>query len=346
MEVSVIVPVRNSIEWIDDCLESILNQTAIGTISLEVCVYDDVSTDGSYLKLESWKKTFETEGIPMKLSRNTELEPGGVGYAKNRCIEQSSGEYLCFLDSDDVMKPERIEKQLKAASQYKDAIIGCQFSRHPYNSTLRYTRWANSLPPEKLEVQVLTSHGPTVIMPTWFCHRSVYDRVGGFTEVRKSHPEDLVFFYKHLDLGGHIRRVDEVLLIYRYHPGAMTFGISEKTIWSLRVKRLEENFILNWKSFYIWNAGKQGRQLYRSISEISRKKVKGFCDVDARKIAQGYYTFEAEKQIPRPKIPIVHFNDGEPPFVICVKLDMTNGELERNIEGLGLVENVDYVIFS
>ena len=68
---------RNSIEWIDDCLESILNQTAIGTISLEVCVYDDVSTDGSYLKLESWKKTFETEGIPMKLSRNTELEPGG-----------------------------------------------------------------------------------------------------------------------------------------------------------------------------------------------------------------------------------------------------------------------------
>lgn len=55
-------------------------------------------------------------------------------------------------------------------------IVGGRFRRDPPGSTDRYTRWANSLPENRLEVQVLTAHGPTVIMPTWFCSREVFDR--------------------------------------------------------------------------------------------------------------------------------------------------------------------------
>lgn len=53
------------------------------------------------------------------------------------------------------------------------------------------------------------------------------NRVGGFSEAGQGTPEDLLFFYKHLDHKGTIRRVDEVLLIYRYHENATTFSIHE-----------------------------------------------------------------------------------------------------------------------
>lgn len=64
-------------------------------------------------------------------------------------------------------------------------------------------------------------------MPTWFCHRSVFDKVGGFSEDGKGTPEDLIFFYRHLDLGGKLFRVDEPLVIYTYHITATTFSINE-----------------------------------------------------------------------------------------------------------------------
>jgi hypothetical protein len=52
-------------------------------------------------------------------------------------------------------------------------------------------------------------------------------RVGGFSEEGKGTPEDLIFFYSHLDKGGELCRVPECLLIYRYHQNATTFSIHE-----------------------------------------------------------------------------------------------------------------------
>lgn len=65
--------------------------------------------------------------------------------------------------------------EVKLVSTIKQ-IIGSRFTRDPPDSTLRYTKWANELDESKLTLQVYTSHGPTVIMPTWFCHRAVFDR--------------------------------------------------------------------------------------------------------------------------------------------------------------------------
>lgn len=45
-----------------------------------------------------------------------------VGYARNRSIEQSKGEYLCFQDVDDIMLPGRIRKQYEAARKMTNAV--------------------------------------------------------------------------------------------------------------------------------------------------------------------------------------------------------------------------------
>uniref|UniRef100_A0A8C4LK94 UDP-GlcNAc:betaGal beta-1,3-N-acetylglucosaminyltransferase like 1 n=1 Tax=Equus asinus TaxID=9793 RepID=A0A8C4LK94_EQUAS len=225
-------------------------------------------------------------------------------------------------------------------------IIGCQVRREPPNSTERYTRWINQLASDQLLTQVFTSHGPTVVMPTWFCSRAWFSHVGPFDEGGQGVPEDLLFFYSHLRKGGGVVRVDQSLLIYRYHPKAATHSVLETTIWTHRVRFLEERALPHWAAFTIWNAGRQGRRLYRSLTAESRRKVVAFCDVDENKIKKGFYSYEDSEERPKPRVPILHFRAARPPFVICVKLDLTGGAFEDNLRSLHLQEGRDFLHFS
>uniref|UniRef100_A0A2K5L4Q9 UDP-GlcNAc:betaGal beta-1,3-N-acetylglucosaminyltransferase like 1 n=1 Tax=Cercocebus atys TaxID=9531 RepID=A0A2K5L4Q9_CERAT len=225
-------------------------------------------------------------------------------------------------------------------------IVGCQVRRDPPNSTERYTRWINQLTPEQLLTQVFTANGPTVIMPTWFCSRAWFSHVGPFDEGGQGVPEDLLFFYEHLRKGGGVIRVDQSLLLYRYHPRAATHSVLETTVWTHRVRFLEEQALPRWAAFTIWNAGKQGRRLYRSLTAASQRKVVAFCDVDENKIRKGFYCHEDSQERPKPRIPILHFRAARPPFVICVKLDLTGGAFEDNLRSLHLQEGQDFLHFS
>nr|XP_024644627.1 UDP-GlcNAc:betaGal beta-1,3-N-acetylglucosaminyltransferase-like protein 1 isoform X13 [Macaca nemestrina] len=252
--VSIILPVHNAEPWLDECLRSVLQQDFEGT--MELSVFNDASKDKSGAIIEKWRVKLEDSGVHVITGGHDSLSPRGVGYAKNQAVAQSSGSYLCFLDSDDVMMPQRVRLQHQAAVQ------------HPSSGV----------------------------------------------------PEDLLFFYEHLRKGGGVIRVDQSLLLYRYHPRAATHSVLETTIWTHRVRFLEEQALPRWAAFTIWNAGKQGRRLYRSLTAASQRKVVAFCDVDENKIRKGFYCHEDSQERPKPRIPILHFRAARPPFVICVKL--------------------------
>lgn len=64
--------------------------------------------------------------------------------------------------------------------------------------------------------------------------------------------------------------------IKQHLQSATTFSIREETIWDVRLRRLEERLLTGpdgWTNFTIWNAGKQGRRFYRSLSDAARSKV-------------------------------------------------------------------------
>ncbi|XP_053767030.1 queuosine-tRNA galactosyltransferase isoform X1 [Desmodus rotundus] len=343
-QVSVILPVHDAEPWLDECLRSVLQQDFEGP--MELSVFNDASKDKSMAIVEKWKATLEGSGIRVVIGGHDSPSPRGVGYSKNQAIAQSSGSYLCFLDADDVMMPLRVRLQLEAAVQHPASIIGCQVRREPPNSTERYTRWINQLTSDQLLTQVFTSNGPTVIMPSWFCSRAWFSHVGPFDEGGQGVPEDLLFFYDHLRKGGGVVRVDQSLLLYRYHPSAATHSVLETTIWTHRVHFLEERALPHWATFTIWNAGRQGRRLYRSLTAKAQRKVVAFCDVDENKIKKGFYCYEDSKERPKPRVPILHFQAARPPFVICVKLDLTGGAFEDNLRSLHLQEGRDFLHFS
>ena len=101
-KVSVIIPMHNSSKYILECLDSVINQTYK---ELEILLIDDKSSDKTIRKIKSIK---DKRIKIIKLNKNM-----GAATARNKGIEVSTGEYICFLDSDDYWKLDKIEKQVK-----------------------------------------------------------------------------------------------------------------------------------------------------------------------------------------------------------------------------------------
>jgi len=104
--ISVIIPMYNSKNTIIPAIESVINQTYQGPI--EILIINDGSSDASENIVENYIKKNKTR-IELKLFNK---KNGGVSSARNAGIFQSSGEWLAFLDSDDIWKPQKLQKQI------------------------------------------------------------------------------------------------------------------------------------------------------------------------------------------------------------------------------------------
>ncbi|KAI1722246.1 glycosyl transferase family 2 domain-containing protein [Ditylenchus destructor] len=347
-EISCIVPVRNGEVYFRECLDSLLVQ--MFQHKFELCIYDDGSEDGIKDIITEYAPLFEAKGIGFVWESGT--SSGGVGYAKNRAIDLSSGRFLCFCDADDINLPHRLAEQYAlclACEDPENCIVGAEFARFPENSTPRYIEWACSLAQQQLGLQIYTSFGPTLIAPTWFLSRALYDRNGGFDESKRvGFPEDLDFFYRAIRNGASLVKLEKRAVMYRYHQNCSSLIVNENTIWQMRVEEIQRNVLDQLERFTIWNAGKQGKKFFRSLSIKNQKKVVAMCDVDSRKIALG--TFESYDDSLRQvtaSIPIISYRDCLPPVVLCVKLNMTGGEFERLLsEKQNWCEGLDFFHFN
>ena len=116
--VSIITPCWNCEKYIAETIESVLAQTYD---NWEMIIVDDCSTDHSYeIALEYSKKDNRIKVYRME-------QNSGAARCRNRAIEKSKGEYLAFIDSDDIWLPEKLEKQLKFMHEN-----GCNFSFTEY----------------------------------------------------------------------------------------------------------------------------------------------------------------------------------------------------------------------
>ncbi|CAI5438500.1 unnamed protein product [Caenorhabditis angaria] len=348
MDVSVIIPVKNGEKFLEETLDSILKQSAIEkSLKIEICIYDDGSDDRTY---DICQKYSERSDIPFVIERGETSK--GVGFAKNQAIFLSTGKYLCFNDADDISGVERISEQFALAEKLNTdfIFIGCNFDRLPEDSTKRYTSWANSIQSnDEIKNQVYTSHGPTIVAPTWFISRKLFNFVGKFQDIQKTgYPEDLEFYYRCLDIAScEFSKVPKSLVTYRYHMECASFGVHENSIWNLRFSRLREKYLKKWESFTIWSVGKQGKRFFKCLNEEEKSKVRGFCDIDNNKIKRGIHEeFDEKTRKITHRIPINHIRDAIPPFVVCVKLDLTGGDLENIIAEQKWKENIDLVYFG
>jgi glycosyltransferase involved in cell wall biosynthesis len=108
--VSVLVPAYNAEPWLAETLTSVLGQTYP---HLEITVVDDGSSDGTLAVARS----FEERGV-----RVVPQENAGACAARNRALQGAAGDYVQYLDADDLLSPEKIERQVELL---EGAPAGC-----------------------------------------------------------------------------------------------------------------------------------------------------------------------------------------------------------------------------
>lgn len=112
-KVSVLVPLYNAEKYLAVCIDSILAQKFA---DIEIIVLDDGSTDGS---LRTAKRYTDSRIIIASQPH------GGIASARNRLLGMANGEYIYFVDADDNIEPDAIERLLNYAETYRLDLAIC-----------------------------------------------------------------------------------------------------------------------------------------------------------------------------------------------------------------------------
>lgn len=116
MELSIIVPIYNVEDYLEECLKSLYN---IKNIKLEIILVNDGSKDNSFKIMEKFKEIYPEKTVLIN------KENGGLSSARNAGMKAAVGEYISFIDSDDFIDVGEFEKFFKEGQKDKlDVMVG------------------------------------------------------------------------------------------------------------------------------------------------------------------------------------------------------------------------------
>jgi glycosyltransferase involved in cell wall biosynthesis len=118
IKISVIVPVYNTKDYLERCLNSILNQTLD---NIEIVIVNDNSTDESELIIKEFVNKFKNIKY-LKNEKNI-----GVSSSRNKALLECNGEYILFVDSDDYLEPSMLEEMYNEAQINNLDIVTCGY---------------------------------------------------------------------------------------------------------------------------------------------------------------------------------------------------------------------------
>lgn len=210
-KISVIIPAYNCSQFLDDALKSVINQNLE---DFEVIVVDDGSNQIESAACWNIIKSYPHTKLLTKCN-------GGAASARNFGAKSAAGEYLAFLDSDDVWLEGKIQSQLDKID--KDPTIGLMLGNiivvdEQLNAKYRATK---HLPDEKkLAIEHFFLGKIVMNTPTILVRKKIFDSVGGF-------PEDLIYREDHYFLmkvtqASRIISDDTYLTLRRERPGSLS----------------------------------------------------------------------------------------------------------------------------
>jgi glycosyltransferase involved in cell wall biosynthesis len=120
--VSILIPCYNSEQWVRETIESAISQT---WQNKEIIIVDDGSVDNS-LQIAKQYESFSVKVISQE-------NKGGCA-ARNKALEHAQGDYIQWLDADDILASDKIEKQMEVACDIEDpkALLSCSWGRFYY----------------------------------------------------------------------------------------------------------------------------------------------------------------------------------------------------------------------
>lgn len=234
-KISVIMPAYNAEKYIGEAVESVLNQTYE---NLELLIIDDCSTDGTFQLLECIAK----KDSRIKIFRNEKNL--GVADTRNRGFEIADGEYSALIDSDDVWRREKLEKQIELMIRQGIDVSYCSYGLIDENGN---KCGRDFITPAKTEFDQMLEK--SVIS----CSTAVLSKniVKNYKFKKEYYHEDLVFWLQILKDGFKARGVIEVLADYRILANSRS---SNKLVCAIERWNVYRDYfeIPRWKSLCVW----------------------------------------------------------------------------------------------
>lgn len=234
MKVSVIIPTHNSSQFINETLASVCDQTYR---NLEIIVVDANSSDNT-VDIVKHRDDNRIKLLEIK-------EPSLAGATRNRGLEIATGDFINYLDGDDLMAPNKIEEQLKIIRNNQNNIATCSWKFiYPNNKTVapdsKLLRTMNS------DDFISIGWGKADMMPimAYLIPKRIIDQAGKWDEELKMN-EDAEYFLRVLQQTKKVVFTDLTEVFYLKHSNFSVSQPNNEKIghWLDAIKKIEINLL-------------------------------------------------------------------------------------------------------
>ena len=281
--VSVLLPVFNGADALEQALESLRTQTYR---NFEVLVLDDGSTD---LSLDTARRFAALESR----FRVLPLEHGGIVNALNHGLKLVQGKYIARMDHDDICLPRRLELQCAHLEAAPDTgLVACRVrfggDRKKQAGYAHYVDWTNSLlSPE--DIDLARFRESPFAHPSVMFRASLVRDFGGYRQ--GDFPEDYELWLRWLEAGVRMSKLDQELLVWNDPPQRLSR--SDTRYDPQRFYEIKAGYLARWL--------RQHNPLHPEVhilgaGRVSRKRAEALCghgieittyyDIDPRKIGK------------------------------------------------------------
>lgn len=215
--VSVIIPCFNAEKWLAEAIDSCLQQTYP---NIEIIVIDDGSTDNSLEILRSYQDKIIWQPLDHK----------GGNYARNRGFNLSRGEYIQYLDADDYILPEKIERQVQFLEETgADVVYGdWRYQRHLSDGSFFLDKI--EIPETQTDILASLLANWWVALSALLYKRTAVENSGGWDETLTA-AQDRDFFISVVMNEAQVIYQPGCYSIYRRHGSAATVSTASKSRW-------------------------------------------------------------------------------------------------------------------
>jgi hypothetical protein len=207
--VSVVMPTFNRADLIVHAVQSVIDQSFA---DWELLIVDDGSTDATAERVEA------LDDHRIVLLRQGRI--GNVARLRNLGVAAGRGEYVAFLDSDDLWLPAKLEMQLRALSGRPDEWCYADHALADSEGVQMPLRSGRFEPVNGRIARHLLADETSAAVITWLVPRSLFDETGGFDETLHLH-EDLDLALRLAEAADAVA-VPAILALTREHPGRKT----------------------------------------------------------------------------------------------------------------------------
>lgn len=210
-KLSFVLPTRNRLEWVGECIQSLLDQTEE---DIEIIVVNDASDDGTKEFLDD----YVSQDKRVKIIHNEKRLGGGI--SRNMGASLASSEIIAQADDDDVYPVDRAEMTLRWFTEHPDSeLVNFPYVRIDYFGNILETFWGSEFNTEEFKKNGNISY---FCNPTVSYKKKSAEEVGGYGEEKGGLTDDIQFVRKWVDSGKKIDFDNRIFgVMHRVLPNSM-----------------------------------------------------------------------------------------------------------------------------